>query len=119
MPHQDTPFHYDVTKGYAFLFGGTRNGQVLVYGKNGVVQDRFQLHSGEITQILADSKQQILVTSGTDSTVNMHLFNVFRNEYKMITSHIRSDDHIDTITSLCSIPNLGIFVSASRDCTVK
>ncbi|KAJ3093222.1 vacuolar transporter chaperone [Quaeritorhiza haematococci] len=58
-------------KGYVLLFGATRNGQVLVYGRDGGVRDRYQIHSSTITCLLAHEESQILVTAGRDSTIKI------------------------------------------------
>ncbi|KAI8809581.1 hypothetical protein BJ742DRAFT_229573 [Cladochytrium replicatum] len=163
LPHQNVPKNYDHAKGYCFLFGGTRNGQILIYGLNGVVQDRYQLHNGDITQMVADHRQQLLITAGSDATIkissveplsqeilqlkisiatgyipkvicvmdytvcaasddfamNMYMVNITRKDWRPIPSHLRSDDHTEAITAICTVRKLGIFISASRDGTIR
>ncbi|RKO92537.1 hypothetical protein BDK51DRAFT_29905, partial [Blyttiomyces helicus] len=190
----ELPPNYDTSKGYAFLFGATRNGQVLIYGRGGVIQDRYQLHNGEITQMACDESQQLLITGGSgmykgvdlpissyfdlcaihtrdshpaprnqdetikiseisptgeeiiqvriaitthfvprvisvldttlcvssdDWTIHMFNFNVNRKEWQEYPAHMRSDDHTDSVTSICSIRKLGLFVTGSKDGTLR
>ncbi|TPX68714.1 hypothetical protein SpCBS45565_g02966 [Spizellomyces sp. 'palustris'] len=162
-PTDDVPPAYDSGKGYAFLLGATRNGQVLVYGRRGGVRDRYQLHNAEITQMICDQKQQLLFTCGADETIKitkisptspeilhpilsirthfiprvisvlgsticaaaeegslwMYEFSVEKREWRMHPTHNRSDDHTDNVTAICPIPKLDLFVSASKDGTVR
>lgn len=50
-------------KHFAVLLGGTRNGHVLMYDRNGNVRRRFQLHSACIFKMIADNKRQLLLTT--------------------------------------------------------
>ncbi|KNC97404.1 uncharacterized protein SPPG_07330 [Spizellomyces punctatus DAOM BR117] len=162
-PADEVPPGYDSVKGYAFLLGATRNGQVLVYGRRGGVRDRYQLHNAEITQMLCDQKQQLLFTCGADETIKitkvsptspeilhpilsirthfiprvisvlgsticaaaeegslwMYEFSVEKREWRMHPTHNRSDDHTDNVTAICPIPKLDLFVSASKDGTLR
>ncbi|KAI9204830.1 uncharacterized protein BJ171DRAFT_598856 [Polychytrium aggregatum] len=155
--HQPSPSGYERSKGFAFLFGGTGNGQVLVYTRFGV------LHNGEVTQIIYISKQQLLITGGADElikictlepmsseliqvkvsikagfiprlisisdnavaatsddwSIHMFQFNLHRNESRKMPTHLRSDDHTDAVTAICPIPMLGLFISSSRDGTLR
>ncbi|KAJ3180400.1 hypothetical protein HDU85_004106 [Gaertneriomyces sp. JEL0708] len=158
------PPHYnDRDKGFAFLLGSTKNGQVVVYGRRGGVRDRYQLHSGEITQLLCDTRTQLVVTAGTDEmikickvnpsgpdilrvavsisthsvprlvavmdgtlcaafddwTVQMYSFRADRGEWRIGSNHNRSDDHTDTVTVLQAVPELSLFVSGSKDGTLR
>ncbi|KAI8929086.1 hypothetical protein BC831DRAFT_445429 [Entophlyctis helioformis] len=56
---------------YGFLFGATSNGHLLVYGKGGVIIDRYQLHLGPIQQLICDSEQQVIVSSGKDEAIRV------------------------------------------------
>ncbi|KAJ3127358.1 WD repeat-containing protein 87 [Nowakowskiella sp. JEL0407] len=155
LPKQESHSNYDRTKGYVFLFGGTRNGQLILYGKEGTIEYRYQLHAGEITDLVTDYEQQILLSAGRvdplnreiitvkvsilttvipckinnidnticavseDFAIHMYSFILKTHDYKVIPVHIRSDDHTDTVTSLCSIPDLSVFVSSSLDRTLR
>ncbi|KAJ3179902.1 hypothetical protein HDU87_002470 [Geranomyces variabilis] len=164
-PTDEVPSGYDRASGFAALLGTTRNGQVLVYGKRGGVGDRSQLHSSEITQILCDQKQQILLTCGADEmikismvvptcnatallqqkiaisthmvpktmavadgivcassddfAIQMYSFDIETKGWRMLASHNRSDDHTDLVTTICPIRKLRLFVSCSRDGSIR
>ncbi|KAJ3157021.1 hypothetical protein HDU89_002431 [Geranomyces variabilis] len=164
-PTDEVPVGYDRATGFAILLGTTRNGQVLVYGKRGGVGDRSQLHNSEITQILCDQKQQLLLTCGADEmikistvvptsntaallqqkiaisthmvpktmavadgivcassddfAIQMYLFDIETKGWRMLASHNRSDDHTDLVTTICPIRKLRLFVSCSRDGSIR
>lgn len=50
-------------KEYVFIFGGTSKGHLLVFGKSGIIVDRYQLHESAFTQMVFDEKTQCLFTS--------------------------------------------------------
>ncbi len=40
-------------------------------------------------------------------------------EYRSIFGHDSTDDHTDVVTSMSSLPQLGLFVTISKDMTLK
>jgi WD40 repeat protein len=40
-------------------------------------------------------------------------------DFRAIGNHSRSEDHSDVITTICPIKKLGIFVTASKDCSIR
>ncbi|KAJ3035181.1 hypothetical protein HK097_004267, partial [Rhizophlyctis rosea] len=157
------PKHLATTKGYAFLLAGTRNGQILLYGRKGHVGDRYLLHAGEVTHLSCDVDLGVVVSAGSDNiikistvtpiaeeilqakisigthyvprliavveatlcsasddwTTHMYSFDLGRKEWRRVPSHNRTDDHTDTVTAICSLKKLGMFVTISKDGAMK
>ncbi|KAI9351981.1 hypothetical protein BDR26DRAFT_850159 [Obelidium mucronatum] len=57
--------------------------------------------------------------SSDDHVVRMFSFNLETGAWQPIPTHNRSDDHTEEITSICNIELLGLFVTASRDSTIR
>jgi hypothetical protein len=47
---------------YSFLFGGTGNGQIIVYTKYGTVGRRFQIHSTQVIKIVSDQRESMIMS---------------------------------------------------------
>lgn len=56
---------------FSLLLGGTTNGHVLIYGKNGSIVDRYQLHFSEFTKMIYDETSQTLITAGLDERIHI------------------------------------------------
>ncbi|KAI8616193.1 hypothetical protein BC830DRAFT_221057 [Chytriomyces sp. MP71] len=54
-----------------------------------------------------------------DATLHMYQFNLGTGTSRLVPNHSKSDDHTETITSICSAKALGLFITASMDSTVK
>lgn len=149
---------------YAILVGGTSNGQILIYGHNGFVRYRMQVHPSSITDMSVDRKQGLLITCGADKTIrvsninplrreiiqqviviqtlsfvpklisllhgtiavateegvlHMYQINIRQKSFVEIPDHFRSDDHVEPITCIQSIPMLDLFVTCSKDGVIK
>ncbi|TPX76254.1 hypothetical protein CcCBS67573_g02463 [Chytriomyces confervae] len=61
----------------------------------------------------------IICCAGEDHKTRMFGFVLKTKSASAIPPHNRSDDHVDTVTSVCPIPLLGLFVTTSRDCTIR
>ncbi|KAJ3234305.1 hypothetical protein HDU81_001518 [Chytriomyces hyalinus] len=61
----------------------------------------------------------IICCAGEDHKTRMFGFILKTKSASAIPPHNRSDDHVDTVTSVCPIPLLGLFVTTSRDCTIR
>ncbi|KAI8618744.1 hypothetical protein BC830DRAFT_1107285 [Chytriomyces sp. MP71] len=61
----------------------------------------------------------ILCSVGDDFVVKMFGFNLNNHTWYAIPAHNRSDDHVDQVTSVCSIEHLGLFVTTSHDTTIR
>ncbi|KNE67114.1 hypothetical protein AMAG_12189 [Allomyces macrogynus ATCC 38327] len=53
------------------LFGGTGNGQIIVYTQYGTVGKRVQVHTGQILRIVPDVKENLVASLGTDNVVRI------------------------------------------------
>ena len=60
---QDIPF--------AFICGASSNGHLLLYGRSGVIIDRYQLHFGVITDLLFEPSRRILISAGKDNAIRI------------------------------------------------
>ncbi|ORY27611.1 WD40 repeat-like protein [Rhizoclosmatium globosum] len=54
-----------------------------------------------------------------DSTVHMFSFDLEEGTWKPLPNHSRSDDHSESISSICCIKKLGLFLTSSHDATIK
>ncbi|KAI9102055.1 hypothetical protein DFS34DRAFT_647837 [Phlyctochytrium arcticum] len=61
----------------------------------------------------------IICVAGEDGTLGMYEVAVDRKEWRVLPAHNRSDDHTDLVTAICTIPKLGLFVTASKDATIR
>jgi hypothetical protein len=73
----NTPSGYKKEDGYAILFGATETGQVIIFDRDGGIDQRFQLHEGSIIQMSCSSKNQCLVTLGTGISSNAFLASTY------------------------------------------
>ncbi|KAJ3390555.1 hypothetical protein HDU92_000394 [Lobulomyces angularis] len=70
----------DIVKGYCILLGATSNGQVIVYSHHGFVRYRSQIHSSPIIQMIANERQELLITSGTDKCIKISTISPIKSE---------------------------------------
>ncbi|KAJ3020556.1 UNVERIFIED_CONTAM: hypothetical protein HDU68_010114 [Siphonaria sp. JEL0065] len=79
---------------------------------------RVSIETEQIPRCICVGLRQLCVTYD-DSTVHMYAFDVDQETSSQLPNHSRSDDHVDTITAICSIKKLGLFVTSSVDATIK
>jgi hypothetical protein len=162
----------------SLLFGATSNGQILLFGHNGNVRYRTQIHTSSIINLAIDRHQAFIVTGSLDRTIRIssinqsrreivsciacinlktylpalvsfvglnyavcseegvvHMFELVENRTRVISAgstkkrlmyscneipdHLRSDDHVEAITCISPIPMLDLFVTCSRDGSIK
>eukprot|EP00842_Homolaphlyctis_polyrhiza_P005116 jgi/Hompol1/5605/HPOL_001225-RA len=60
-----------VPETFGFLFGATANGHLLVYGKGGMIVDRYQLHLGPIQQLICDPDRHLIISVAKDEAIRI------------------------------------------------
>ncbi|KAI8906284.1 hypothetical protein EDD86DRAFT_193003, partial [Gorgonomyces haynaldii] len=69
---------------YAFLFGGTANGHLLVYGRGGSIIDRYQIHMAGFTAMIFEPKSQCLISTGLDEVIHISEIHPFEKNLVQI-----------------------------------
>ncbi|KAJ3323766.1 hypothetical protein HDU76_013557 [Blyttiomyces sp. JEL0837] len=54
-----------------------------------------------------------------DWSLMMYDFSVAQKTYSVAGTHVRNDDHTDIITSICAVRSLGLYLTSSRDRSIK
>jgi WD40 repeat protein len=78
-------------KGFAILLGATRNGHILVFGRGGLILDRYQLHFGCITQMVFDEQNSCLITAGLDDNIRISTIKPLHPNIIQIKIEIRTN----------------------------
>ncbi|KAJ3333313.1 hypothetical protein HDU76_009467 [Blyttiomyces sp. JEL0837] len=73
---------------YAIFMAGTKNGQILIFNKFGMVVDRYQLHSGKICRVKFNQERYLLYTCGDDMVLKVSRVGPLAGQF---------------ITTLCSV----------------
>lgn len=68
------------TKGYAFLIGAAKSGQLVIFDKHGNTAERYQIHTAPIIHLIHNSTCQYLCTAAADSTIKICRVNPFGRE---------------------------------------
>ena len=64
-------------KSFGFLLSATIKGYVILFGRNGILLDRYQLHLGKITHFSYEPKSKVLVSAGEDEKIRISTINPF------------------------------------------
>lgn len=64
----------------SLLFGATLNGQILLFGHNGNVRYRTQIHTSSIINLAIDRYNGFIVTGSLDKTIRISSINQTRRE---------------------------------------
>lgn len=62
-------------KNFAILVGATSNGHVLIFGRGGIIVDRYQMHIGAIMHMNFDEERRLLITAGVDDYIRIAMIN--------------------------------------------
>ncbi|KAJ3287288.1 hypothetical protein HDU79_005826 [Rhizoclosmatium sp. JEL0117] len=128
----ELPPKYNRKNGFVFLIAGTASGQILFYGTEGQIVHRNQvdpmsmhiinpliaINTGIIPRKISVLDSTVCC-SADDFIIRMFSFNTVSGEWHAIPMHNRSDDHTEEITSICCIEKSGLFVTTSRDSTIR
>ncbi|KAJ3154514.1 hypothetical protein HDU86_004643 [Geranomyces michiganensis] len=61
----------------------------------------------------------VVCASSDDFAIQMYSFDIKTKDWQMLPSHNRSDDHTDHVTTICPIRKFRLFVSCSRDGSIR
>ncbi|KAJ3410783.1 hypothetical protein HDV05_003248 [Chytridiales sp. JEL 0842] len=110
----DTRQQIIVTSGEDFYI---RVSSVNPLNKN-VITVKVSIPTQVIPRMISLMENCVCLTAD-DFSLTMYTFNAVRCEWDSVQPHSRSDDHSDAITALTSIGKLGLFVTISRDSTLR
>ncbi|KAJ3018594.1 hypothetical protein HKX48_002789 [Thoreauomyces humboldtii] len=83
-----------------------------------LLQIKIAISTHMLPKSIAVSKG-IICASSDDFAVQMYVFDIEKKDWRMLPSHNRSDDHTDQVMAICPIRKLGLFVSCSKDGTIR
>ncbi|TPX61720.1 hypothetical protein PhCBS80983_g00990 [Powellomyces hirtus] len=83
-----------------------------------LLQPKIAIWTHMIPKSIAVSKG-MMFSFDMESKDRQIVFLAGRTDWRMLPSHNRSDDHTDHVTSICPIRKLGLFVSCSKDGTIR
>ncbi|KAJ3246359.1 hypothetical protein HDU78_007261 [Chytriomyces hyalinus] len=96
----------------------TMNVSVFNPAREEVISVRISIETESVVRLLSIGLEHICV-GYDDCTAHIYRFDLSEGTSSQLPPHNKSDDHGDTLTSICGVKKLGLFVTSSLDATIK
>jgi WD40 repeat protein len=87
----------------SLLFGATSNGQILLFGHNGNIRYRTQIHTSSIINLAVDRHQGFIVTGSLDKTIRISSISQSRREIVSCIACINLKNYLPVLVSFVGL----------------